>query len=237
MSNGTQHSTTSTTIPHISQPPTLHHHPTHPPASQNTQPSTTGTPTIDTVRIITYNTLSLGDGKQTSKPSRTSGLNNIGQLTQLCQRLKSMQIMVACLQETRLTLPKDFTTSTYHAIVSNSSKGKGGLLTLIAKSQHTHIVQELHPHQRLQQVTIQHFNTTLHITNCHAPVRDSPQHIHNHFQTMLIQHLQPLQAHPLHHSIVCVDLNARMGGLHELHQSLGPFTTPLVTECHVKTLL
>eukprot|EP00971_Amphidinium_carterae_P092486 1831225-Amphidinium_carterae.1 len=194
------------------------------------------------MRIITYNTLSLGEGKQNNKQtsqttSTDKGLNNTGQLTQLCQRLIELQISVACLQETRLTLPKDFTTSTHHAIVTNSTKGKGGLITLVEKCPHTIITQENHPHACLQQVTIKHFNTTFHITNAHAPVRESPRHIHEHFQKMLTQHLQPPHINPLNHSIVCIDLNARMGQLHEVHSCLGPFATPLLTACHIETLL
>eukprot|EP00971_Amphidinium_carterae_P132261 2619884-Amphidinium_carterae.2 len=107
------------------------------------------------------------------------------------------------------------------------------------------ILVEKAPHIKLQHITtalprllstvITVHGHRLHIVSAHAPTRDSPEEQHRVFQDQLIEATSNIGTGDF--LIVGIDLNARLGGLHQTHPAVGMHTTPIRGRTHVTRLL
>eukprot|EP00971_Amphidinium_carterae_P185532 3683824-Amphidinium_carterae.2 len=233
-----------------------HHSPSEPPLEDDTkltrvitsptQANKTHTPktsvtSIDTLRIITHNALSINDNIDPPKNSKgktaneNPGLRGLGQLTYLTEQLLEKEVFACCIQEARLSLPSQLQLRHYHIYQVPHNKGHEGLLILIHKRPEVKILRELTVYTRLHYVTFKYYHHTITLFNGHAPPRDHPQTEHDTYQAALKHHINTT---PRHHKIViCCDLNARLGTMEETYQCVGPFNSPIRGECHVEPLL
>eukprot|EP00971_Amphidinium_carterae_P215960 4286894-Amphidinium_carterae.2 len=179
------------------------------------------------LRAATFNALSLSDDR---------GLASTGQITRLAQLMQTHHLDILTVQETRLNITEPINLSSHHAIHTPATRGKGGLLTLVTKLPTTKILLVHAPHPRLLFVKILMDGTIVHIGNCHAPIRDAPSARHQEFFEHFVEATKSIQDN--HYLLIGVDMNARLGALHEdFGTIIGPYTTPIKGRSHILELL
>eukprot|EP00971_Amphidinium_carterae_P241344 4792150-Amphidinium_carterae.1 len=135
---------------------------------------------------MTLNVLSLSEKEQGNK---LDPLRQTGQLVFLCRRLVQERISVAFIQESRLSLPDKFDTSS-HAVVQNPAvKGIGGLLTLIDKSTDIKLVSHRTFGPRILCTTLKFRKILVYTVNAHAPIRKAPPTAHEEFAAKMTEAL------------------------------------------------
>eukprot|EP00971_Amphidinium_carterae_P128727 2549719-Amphidinium_carterae.1 len=194
-----------------------------PPATPSTQSFATDTLAI---RAITFNALSMSDDR---------GLADVGQLTHFATLMDKSQIDIATIQESRLNFTDPINLKNHHCYHVPACKGRGGLVTIIKKTNNTRIQSTFSPCTRLLMVSVLIHNVILHVINGHAPVRDSPQPQHD----LFFEHYQHITSTIPHneHLFCGIDLNARLAQLPDFDDIIGPFTTPRKGPTHIERLL
>eukprot|EP00971_Amphidinium_carterae_P034734 683694-Amphidinium_carterae.3 len=132
-----------------------------------------------------------------------------GQITNLCAQLEKEVIHLAFVQESRLALPTDFTTATYHVICNPADKGIGGLLILAYKAPGTRILHHKTIGRRVLCATIRYKGICIFAISAHAPIRRAPAEQHRDFARAL---KSALALKPQGAVLICgVDMNTRVG--------------------------
>eukprot|EP00971_Amphidinium_carterae_P113433 2247323-Amphidinium_carterae.3 len=91
------------------------------------------------------------------------------------------KINLAFIQESRLALPADFTTSKYHVVCNPAEKGTGGLLILASKTNGACVLHHKSFGRRVLCATIQYKGVRIFAIAAHAPIRRAPQEEHQAF--------------------------------------------------------
>eukprot|EP00971_Amphidinium_carterae_P103753 2054421-Amphidinium_carterae.1 len=141
---------------------------------------------LDHFSVVTLNVLSLSEKEQGNK---LDPLRQTGQLVFLCKRLVNERISVAFIQESRLTLPDKFGTSSHTVVQNPAVKGIGGLLTLIDKSADIELVSHKTFGPRILCTTLRFRKILVYTINAHAPIRKAPQTVHEEFAARLTEAL------------------------------------------------
>eukprot|EP00971_Amphidinium_carterae_P205122 4070860-Amphidinium_carterae.2 len=170
---------------------------------------------FETFTVLTWNSLSLAGDKEakvlTNRKSTSvspHGLCQPGSLSHLTDKLAAEGVTVACIQESCLTLPEDFTTTKFHVLQNPATRGVGGLLVLVAKATGLRLAQHRCYGARVMTVRVQFHSTAVYLINAHAPIRRAPPEDHAEFAAQLQNALarQP----PGSILIGGADLNARL---------------------------
>eukprot|EP00971_Amphidinium_carterae_P331938 6465802-Amphidinium_carterae.3 len=178
----------------------------------------------DKITILTLNALSLAgrleespavhattdDGMASQGPPP---LCQAGQLVYLCKRLQQESVDIACIQESRLALPDDFSVGDYWVIQNAASRGVGGILILVAKGSNNKILRHRAIGSRVLHSTVRCKGINVFVVAAHAPIQKSPAEVHEEFA----QHLRSALACKPQGAILLggADLNTRMGVLPE----------------------
>eukprot|EP00971_Amphidinium_carterae_P166017 3290587-Amphidinium_carterae.3 len=139
---------------------------------------------LDTLSVLTLNTLSMGEKSKVGAQGETKEpppLCQPGQVTHLCELLEKEGIHLAFIQESRLVLPTDFTTTKYHVISSPAEKGIGGLLILAHKTPGTSVLHHRSIGSRVLCATVQYKGICIFAISAHAPIRRAPAVQHQEF--------------------------------------------------------
>eukprot|EP00971_Amphidinium_carterae_P262088 5198536-Amphidinium_carterae.1 len=188
---------------------------------------------ISTVRIVTFNALSLGDEFETK--SAGQGLRGSGHFAFLSKMMHELQADVCAIQESRLRLPEDFEAKDLECVHSPAMKGSGGILILVRKHARIKILDYKRVCHRILVAHIQIDGRRFKVIACHAPVRDAPEAHHRDFQSQLAPLLAKVP--PQDFLVVCADMNARLGNLSQEYSVVGPWTSPIKGSSHVLDLL
>eukprot|EP00971_Amphidinium_carterae_P331032 6464371-Amphidinium_carterae.2 len=172
-----------------------------------------------TVPRLTSNSCEVVDG---CRPA-ASPLCQPGQLTFLTRRLENEGITVACIQESRLSLPSDFTTTPFHIVHSPADRGIGGLLILVSKQPHIRVLRHKVFGQRVLSALVQVREKLIYVINCHAPIRKAPAAQHADFAQLLETAITSCPANAM--LVGGSDLNARLAGAAEDYHVVGLLTS------------
>eukprot|EP00971_Amphidinium_carterae_P152414 3020328-Amphidinium_carterae.1 len=176
----------------------------------------------DKVTILTLNALSLAgqleeagsDNHQPVDGLHKTGpppLCQAGQLVFLSKKLQHEAVDLACIQESRLKLPDDFSVGDYWVLQNAATRGVGGLLILVSKGHNNKILRHRAVGSRVLHATIRCKGILVFVLAAHAPIQKSPAHVHEEFA----RHLCSALACKPQGAILLggADLNTRMGKL------------------------
>eukprot|EP00971_Amphidinium_carterae_P007503 148848-Amphidinium_carterae.2 len=166
-----------------------------PPSSEGTaplQPVCTLPPqcdVINTITVITLNVLSLAGGEEHQNAadgvehscSNVPTLCRAGQLTFLCEKLETDQVSIACLQETRLSLPEGFTMRAFDIVQNPACNGCGGLIIAVSKQQGHEVLSHKSFGARVLTATTRIHGRLVFVLCAHAPIRKAPAEEHAQF--------------------------------------------------------
>eukprot|EP00971_Amphidinium_carterae_P136620 2706958-Amphidinium_carterae.1 len=171
---------------------------------------------IDMFTLLSFNALSLAGLKKddsSTEPDLQVQTNSApplcqtGQLTYLSRKLTAEQVTVACIQESRLSLPSGFNTTDYHIAHAPAQQGIGGLIIMVAKLKGTRLARHRVFSPRVMAALVYFNEVPLWVVAAHAPIRKSPVEDHEAFAEQLERALaaRPQAAH----LVGGADLNAR----------------------------
>eukprot|EP00971_Amphidinium_carterae_P295807 5874842-Amphidinium_carterae.1 len=144
---------------------------------------------VHTLSMITLNVLSLAGGEEhqndaggAEHPSnQVPTLCRTGQLTFLCEKLEKDQVSIACLQETRLSLPEGFSMRTFEIIQNPARNGCGGLIIAVSKQQDHEVLSHKCVGARVLTATIRIHGMLVFVMCAHAPIRKAALEEHAQF--------------------------------------------------------
>eukprot|EP00971_Amphidinium_carterae_P103644 2051923-Amphidinium_carterae.4 len=186
---------------------------------------------VATISILTWNTPSIA-GKEEDQvktedqpvPKREPPtLCRPGQLTFLCSKLREDGIDIACLQETRLSLPEGFSMATHWIAQNPAVNGHEGLIIAIDKKDDSELVSYKAVGDRILTALVRVRGTLIFVVNGHAPIRKAPAEEHERFAHNLEDALSAKPRNAL--LLGGADLNARVLEKDEGNDVFGPLAS------------
>eukprot|EP00971_Amphidinium_carterae_P117238 2322384-Amphidinium_carterae.3 len=201
------------------------------PADTTTSTCTTHNFT-DTVNIITYNARTMNDAPPSTyvkkadrnkDPLGTSSINASvgGQFQLLQQRLLDGNIDVACVQETRSSMPT--TTFKHFEFVHNAAvSGHGGVAIFIRRCKHLQLLEHRAFGKRILLVRIKVHGRILWVISAHGPPQLAHAAVHGDFCSCMSQALEMVARGS---TVIGADLNLHLQPLREFINSdlTGPY--------------